>query len=440
MGIKNFRLQVTARVLALSLTVFLLSWLLGQGDRYVYTSVGVGALLVWQVSSLIRRVEYTNREVAKLLDSIQNDDFSNLYRPQSEGQSFSELQRALSQVVDAFRQARAEKELQYHYLRTVVQHLGIGILSFDRAGEVQLVNHVAKRLLQVRHLRHLHELNPSHKNLAQVLQSLKTGQKNLVHIQTDYDQIELSLYAIELTFQGKEYVLVTLQNIHNELEEKELTAWQDLVRVLTHEIMNALTPIASLAQSLSTLPPEEIADFRQAAQTIERRSYSLMAFIQEFRQLTQPLLPQYDKVLLPDLIQSTLDAVREEIERDGIQIEVDIPEEHLLLTIDLNLIQQVLEHLLRNAAQALLRTDQPQKLIRVFAGQDQKKRFTITIQDNGPGIAAEALPRLFIPFYTTRPEGSGLGLSVARRIMRHHQGQLSVHSELGKGATFVLRF
>lgn len=450
MQFKNFRLHVALRVALLTLTAFLFAMLVAH-ESYLYTSIGLGFLLVWQTVGLIRKVEHTNREVIKLLDYIRHDDFSNSYQLQAQGQSFEDLNHALNRVIQYFRDIRAEKELQYQYLRTVIQHIGIGILSFQRNGEVQIANHVAKRLLQVRHLSNLSELHEANPRLLETLNNLKTGQKTLLSLQRGHETIELAVYAIELTLQGQEYKLVTLQNIHTELEEKELDAWQNLVRVLTHEIMNALTPISSLASTLISEArycqsnPEEtdgetFNDICSAAETIERRSGSLMHFINEFRHLTETVEPERELVVLRDLITSAVEEVRAEMEEQHIRLDVELPSKSVLVTADPTLIRQVIINLLHNARQALRQTEQEDRLVRIFVERDSKKRLNLIVRDNGPGIDPEALPRIFVPFYTTKKNGSGLGLSVSRQIMRQHKGNLSVQSELEKGTDFILRF
>lgn len=450
MQFKNFRFRVVARVTLLTLTAFLFALLTTQ-EGYLYSLIGLAALFAWQTIGLIHMVERTNREVIKLLDYIQHDDFSNSYQLNVKGKSFEDLNLALNRVIQYFRSLRAEKELQYQYLRTVIQHIGIGILSFERDGKIQIANHVAKRLLQVRQLHHLNELHEANPSLLGILNNLKTGQKTLLRLQRGHENIELAVYAIELTLQGQEYKLVTLQNIHSELEDKELDAWQNLVRVLTHEIMNALTPISSLASTIISeaehykanmeeVETETFDDMSAAAETIERRSTSLVHFINEFRHLTENIEPDYEQVVLRDLIQDAVDEVSPELAAKNIRLDLDLPSESVLVTADPALIRQVLINLLHNAAQALELSEKDDKHIHLFAERDSKKRLNLIVRDNGPGIDSEALPRIFVPFYTTKKNGSGLGLSVSRQIMRQHKGNLSAQSELGKGTDFILRF
>ncbi len=435
----------------LVITAFLFALLMIQ-ETHKYSSIGLAILLIWQTISLIHKVERTNREVIKLLDYIRHDDFSNSYSLREGGKSFQDLNLALNRVIEHFRESRTEKELQYQYLRTVVQHIGIGILSFNRAGDIQIINHVAKRIFQVRRLSNLKELHGANPNLLESLNQLKTGQKTRLQIKRERETIELTVYAIELTLQGQDYKLITLQNINVELEEKELDAWQNLVRVLTHEIMNAFTPISTLAGNIASeanyyhqnpddpATKETFSDLAESAKRIESRSHSLMHFITEFRHLTERVELQTEKLVLRQLMQRAIEEIEAEVKEQSINLEVELPSESILVTADELLIRQVLINLLRNAAQALILTEKEDKTIRVFVEQDSKKRLNLIVRDNGPGIDPEALARIFIPFYTTKKNGSGLGLSVSRQIMRQHKGNLSVQSELGKGTDFIVRF
>lgn len=281
---------------------------------------------------------------------------------------------------------------------------------------------------------------------------LRTGGRDLLRLEIGDDIVQLAVYAIELTLRGDVYKLISIQNIQNELEEKEMEAWQNLVRVLTHEIMNSVTPISSLANTVedelnlqlvngddvNTISNEEVADIHLAIQTIKKRSQALIRFVQDFRNLThipKPKLKQFEvKILLDEMLM----LLKKEIEDNGIVTNLNVDPENLTINADRDLIEQVVINLIKNATQAF--DEQTNRLIEVRAYVDDKSRPVISVKDNGNGIDDEALEKIFIPFFTTKKSGSGIGLSLSRQIMRQHQGILGVKSKMDEGTEFFLRF
>ncbi|MCU0450246.1 MAG: ATP-binding protein [Bernardetiaceae bacterium] len=450
---KNFRFNIFFRVMVLTITVYGFTLLIGAAG-YTVTSIGLGALIIYQTLSLIRQVENTNQEVINFLNSIKYDDFSNHYKLSLEGDTFKGLADSFNQVLDKFRTIRAEKEAHYQYLKTIVHHVGIGIVSFDAAGQVQIVNTAAKRLFKVGRLAHIDELNKFSPELVAKCRQLRTGARELVKVVHGAEIVQLAMYAIELTLQAKEYKLITFQNIHNELEEQEMDAWQKLIRVLTHEIMNSVTPISSLATTLEgemeylaqrsqqeAVGADDLEDMQMAIKTIQRRSDGLIRFVSDFRNLTHVPVPRFRPVIVKELFAHIRTLMLAEIEENDILFHCQVQPGSLVITADQEMIEQVLINIVKNAIQALAdMTGDPQRAIVLLAGQDEKSRPYLLVRDNGPGIDPEALERIFIPFFTTKKNGSGIGLSLSRQIMRQHQGTLTATSALGQGTDFVLRF
>jgi two-component system nitrogen regulation sensor histidine kinase NtrY len=255
-----------------------------------------------------------------------------------------------------------------------------------------------------------------------------------------------------VTLRGELYKLISIQNIQNELEEKEMEAWQNLVRVLTHEIMNSVTPISSLAntvedelkiqlnndQEIKSISNEDIEDLHLAVQTIKRRSQGLIRFVQDFRNLTHIPKPKIEEIEVKDLLDDMLILLKKEIEANGVIVTIQVDPKNMTLNADKDLIEQVLINLIKNATQAF--DEQTNKLVEVTAYFDEKSRPIISVKDNGNGIEEEALQKIFIPFFTTKKNGSGIGLSLSKQIMRQHQGMLGVKSKLDEGTEFFLRF
>jgi nitrogen fixation/metabolism regulation signal transduction histidine kinase len=449
---KNFRFNIMARVAGLTASIFGFSALWGEAG-YSITTVGLGALIVFQVIGLIKHVESANREVVDFLNNIRYDDFSKTYKLNGEGKSFAELNTAFNEVIGRFRQIRAEKEANYQYLKTIIHHIGIGIISFDQNGNVQIINNAAKRLFKINQLANVENLRGFSSELVEKLWSLRTGTRDLVKIYTSDEIIQLAIYAIELTLRDEHYKLITLQNIHTELEEQEMEAWQKLIRVLTHEIMNSVTPISSLAATVESeidclkeniekgIAAEDLEDMQMAIQTIQRRSEGLIRFVSDFRNLTHVPVPKFKNVKVAEIFNHVSLLMNSEIEASQIQFESSVEPDTLIITADQEMIEQVLINLIKNAIQALNECEsKSNKQIILFAKQDEKSRPFIVVRDNGPGIDKDAMDRIFIPFFTTKKTGSGIGLSLSRQIMRQHKGSITAHSEVNLGTDFILKF
>jgi two-component system nitrogen regulation sensor histidine kinase NtrY len=450
MASRSFRLNVIARALALGGTLFLLFYLITQTSLYATATV-VTLVIVYQMYELIRYVERTNLELSRFLRSIRYADFSQTFSSRGRGSSFDELNTAFTEVVEEFQKARAEKEEHFQYLQTVVQHIGVGLIAFTADGEVALINTAAKRLLGIDQLINIRSLVVASPSLVQTLFSMRSGQKVLVKTEIHKEPLELVISATELKLRGQIHTLVSLQNIRSELDEKEVEAWQQLIRVLTHEIMNSITPISSLASTVNEMlksspahdaqtspTPEVIRDVQGAVQTIEKRSQGLLHFVDAYRSLTRIPPPKFQIVSVKEMFERVEQLMRQRLADSRIILEKRMEPESLELTADPGLIEQVLINLVLNAAEALQNTPLPAVVLSAYIGE--RGRVTIEVSDNGPGIPKEVQGKIFVPFFTTKPNGSGIGLSLSRQIMRMHGGIILLNSEADKQTTFALRF
>lgn len=452
MGFKDFRLNVIVRVIGITVTVFALVYII-KSSNYIVTVGIVGGLVVYQVIALISLMENTNRELVDFLSSIRYDDFSHSYKLTGKGGSFDQLNREFNKVLKKFKDIRAEKEAEYQYLKNIIHHIGIGLISFDKNGDVQIINTAAKRLFQVNRLRNIRKLEEFSPELIENFRQLRTGSKALVRVRKNGEVVQLAVYAIELYLKGEEFKLVTIQNIHSELEEQEMEAWQNLIRVLTHEIRNSVTPVSSLAStaedSIAYLREEEhvsgedLEDIQLAVSTIKRRSEAMIRFVSEFTSLTHVPTPKLKHVKVSAMFEHIQILMGHDSEESGVNLEMSIDPEGLIITADQEQLEQVLINLTKNAIQALgeLSTEEcPVKTVKMVAYQNKNNRPIIDVIDNGPGIDQDALDRIFIPFYTTKSGGSGIGLSLSRQIMRQHRGTITAKSVMGEGTEFSLKF
>ncbi|MDA0193736.1 MAG: ATP-binding protein [Bacteroidetes bacterium] len=434
-------------------SIFLLTFLVST-DSFILTDILVTGLIIYQVYGLVQFLDKTNKEIVAFLNSIKYDDFTHTYNTRNEGSSIDMVYKEFNNVIKKFREIRAEKEAQYHYLKTIVQHVGIGIITFEKNVEIQIINAAAKNQLNIDEVKHINQLKATSPLLVETIKLLKTGGRDLVKIERGGDVVQLAVYAIELSLRDKEFKLISMQNIQSELEENEMDAWQNLIRVLTHEIMNSVTPISSLAAtveselesqlkngSLDQMKLEDVEDMHLAVKTIHNRSVGLIKFVSDFRNLTRIPMPKLEPMMVGKLFDHILILLKFDMEKEHIRITCDF-EDNLHIRVDKEQIEQVLINIIKNAIQALAENEELQKAksIIIKAGYHEKAGIFISITDNGPGIDPEALKKIFIPFFTTKKGGSGIGLSLSKQIMRKHNGNITVNSKVNEGTEFVLRF
>ncbi|MGA2624197.1 MAG: ATP-binding protein [Bacteroidota bacterium] len=451
MGYRNFKIQCTVRVLVLAATNLLLFYLLFQNSPMPLVIIA-GAAILYEVYSLIGYVGKTNRDLTRFLEAVKHEDFSQTFTGAGMGKSFSQLKTAFNAVLSKFRQTRAETEEHYRYLQTVVQHVGTGLLSFQKNGEVELINTAAKRLLRVTHLKNIRSLEPFSKELVEALLRLRPGEKVLVRVRDNEDLLHYVIQATEFIMREHKYTLVSIQNIQSELEEKEMEAWQRLIRVLTHEIMNSITPISSLASTANEMlmpktgidgspekiDSETIGDVRSAVQTIENRSQGLLHFVESYRKLTRIPKPNFQIFTAASLFERVSRLMSPQLGEKSISFASAAEPETLELTADPELIEQVLINLIVNSMQALEGHMSPR--IEMRASMDARGRVVVRVIDNGPGILDEVQDKIFIPFFTTKKNGTGIGLSLCQQIMRLHRGTITVHSKPNEQTVLSLKF
>jgi nitrogen fixation/metabolism regulation signal transduction histidine kinase len=441
---KRFRLQAVFRVLLLLASALLLGYLILE-TRYYEVWIFLGLLVLYQIVALVRYVEKHVRDVARFLESVRSSDFSQHFRAKGRGPLFERLVEGFEEVNAEFRQLRAEREERARYLQNVVRHVGVALLAYRADGEVELINDAAHRLFDVRRLPAVQELRAFSKPLAEKLLEAESGARALVNVRRGGHDLQLAVYTTRFQIRGRDYALASIQDIRSELEEQEMEAWQQLTRVLTHEIMNSVAPISSLTNRLIEANgesgeeggvPEEKS--QRAAQAIQRRSEALMDFVDSFRSFTKLPTPEFELVAAEKLLGRVRQLLSAQIEEKRLGFQLSVDPSHMKLIADPKLVEQILINLLLNAIQAV--EDQPDAQIELSAYIDRHSRPAIEVSDNGPGIPPDVQEKIFVPFFTTKEEGSGIGLSLARQIMRLHDGMLTMHSEPGSGATFMLRF
>ena len=445
----NFKFKLALRVVILAVFMAASSYLFQQPGKGLSTVIlaGLAVLIIFEI---IRYVNQTNRKLTRFLESVKYSDFiSGFAADDNLGSSFKDLNKAFNEVMEAFRQARSEKEEHWLYLNTVIQHVSAGLISFDAKGDIQLINTVAKRLLKAPQLRNINELEQEPSNIFEILNTIEPGKKTMCRID---ERTNLAIRATALRMRGEAYKLVALQNIQTELQQNEIESWQNLTRVLRHEIMNSMTPIASLTSTLNDILAEELEekeghfelsiegvdDIHEGLNTIASRSKALIHFIDAYREYISIPTPKIQNLSVQELIEEVEALLKIDIRKSNIDFSFETIPGNLTVSADGELIEQVLINLVKNAVEAVGENKHGKVLVK--GGFDAAGAVFISVSDNGGGIPVEALDRIFIPFYTTKKTGSGIGLALSRQIMQLHNGSLSVESKPNQYTVFTMKF
>ena len=419
-----------------------------EKQQYLFSAVCLIAAVA-TAFNLFHYVNDTNRRLARFFESVRYSDFAIRFSSAREkGPSFAEVNREFNEVLEAFRQTRAEKEANLLFLNTIVQHLGTGILAFDAQLGVLLSNNTAFQVLGVYRLHHLHDLPERHKLLSKFVQQLHGRGKLLYQPEAGR---QLSIQGVSVNLQGRAVRLLTLQDIHPELQRKELDAWRDLARVLRHEIMNSVTPIVSLIETMQDIVRVDLkplqsstalADLEEALEVVAARSRGLMDFVEAYRSFTAIPPPKVEPIAAKKLLDRVGQLAAADLKNAAIRAEVFVVPEDLSLQADASQIEMVLLNLVKNAREAFQTVTEAgqERRITLRAGADHKGRTFIEVEDNGPGITSDLREEVFIPFFTTKTTGTGVGLSISKQIMQLHGGDIRVSIAAGGGARFVLDF
>lgn len=449
MDFKRFSLLLALRLTLILLTLSVASWLLLQpGYQATLTLVLLLAgLQCWRLVSYVAR---TNTELARFLGAARYADFNQQFTLQSEGAGFDTLGSTFSDILNRMQAQRTEQEQDLRHLRALLEHVPVPLISIAGNGDITQWNNAARRLFGSQPLVNTGQLRHFGDSFAKELLNLNAGERRLMRFSADDSAHQLIVTCAQIIVSGYTEKLISLQDIQSELEGAQLQAWQDLVRVLTHEILNSITPVSSLAQTASSLahelkpdqsPAQQqdiVADLQQAVDTLARRAENLLSFVSSYRQMTRLPPPDKQPLLIRELLDHIARLMQQELLDAGVTLSVNIEPASLALQADRHMVEQVLINLLRNAGHAL--RGRHNARLTINASLSRRGRPLLQVADNGPGIAEHLLDKIFVPFFTTKPEGSGVGLALSRQIMLAHGGTLTHTDTPGGGATFNLNF
>jgi two-component system nitrogen regulation sensor histidine kinase NtrY len=406
------------------------------------------ALAVWELG---RYVTQGTQALTDFLLAVKYRDFSQHYNEAHPNRALGPLHVAFNQLSASFRQLSAEREAQFTYLQTVLQLIDTGIISYDAAGQVESINESFKRTLELPYLKNIATLQKRLPALYEAICQLQPGASTVLKLTVGHNTMQLLLSATSFRLQGRAFTLVAFKNVSHTLDETETEAWQKLLRVMMHEIMNSLAPIASLADTLrrdlrreleqtsGALPAADhpLQEVLEGLSIIQQRSEGLLRFAKVYRDFSNVTTPELTQVSVRELFGTISRLMTPQLAAQSIELLTSVePLDLCLRAADAHLLEQVLINLVINAAHAL--RQQPQPRIQLRARSGQEGRVILEVADNGSGIPAEVLDSIFIPFFTTQPGGTGIGLSLAKQIVHLHQGSIRVQSKPGEGTTFRL--
>lgn len=450
MIIRNFYFQVVLRTFIVVLVSVSIGWLISS-EKPVSLVFVAGCIDILTIFWLIQFLNSTNRKISYFLESVQNDDSTLTIPKNITDKAILGIYDGLNKVNYQIQRLKIESRQQEQYFETLLEHVATGILTYNSTGFVLHANSSAKKMFGVEVLTHLNQLERVNRNLFQTIKNIGPFEQRLVSVTSERGMVQLSLKSTSFKVKNDELILLSIQDIRNELDEKELDSWMKLIRVLMHEIMNSIAPITSLSESLCNFftvdgrpaLPDELSESKIQAtlrglSVIKEQGNGLMLFVESYRKLTR--LPKPDKKLFRfEDLATRIKVLYSSLENSQlVKLLVTINPPELELFADENLISQVLLNLTKNALQANERN--PDGRIQIIAGINHDRRLEVRVIDNGPGISDDILEQIFVPFFTTKENGSGIGLSLSRQIMRLHGGSLQARSVPGKETVFSMTF
>jgi two-component system, NtrC family, nitrogen regulation sensor histidine kinase NtrY len=444
---RNYHYRLLLRVVLLFITLTAASFLLVK-EWYVYLLLVV-PVIIYQLIEFYRFQRKTHDELDQFVESVHYRDFSRYFDVKHAPVEIQSLRQGFNEINTTFKVISKEKETQYQYLQKILELVDTGILSYEeRNGEVVWMNESLKKMLQLPYLKTINSLSKRDNELYKEVISLKPGDSKIATAHLEKTSFKALLSATAFQTEGKVYKLIAFQNVNEALDETESKAWQKLLSVLTHEIMNSVAPISSLAdtlknrlqQSVPALSNESgsVDDLELGIETIKRRSEGLLKFAETYRNLNKITTLNLKKIYVRDIFENLLQLMQPTLEQKNIEFETILKDTDLLLEVDPDLLEQLLINLVVNAIDAVKDGSDPQIVISAY--QNNNRKTVIKVADNGPGMPPELLEKIFIPFFSTKKSGSGIGLSLCKQIMMLHKGNIQVQSVEGQGTAFLLQF
>lgn len=445
MIIKDFQTRILLRVLLLFISLAAAAFfLVKQWPLYLAL---VAPVVLYQVYELLQYQKKTHEELNQFVEAVHYRDFSRYFDEKHAPADIQPLRKGFNEINTTFKIISKEKETQYYYLQKILEMVDTGILSYEiESGSVVWMNESLKKMFQLPYLKTIHSLEKRDSTLYKEITELKQGDNKIATAHLEKSSFKVLLSATAFQTEDKKYKLVAFQNVNEALDETESKAWQKLLSVMTHEIMNSVAPISSLADTLKNRLQHSLTSFGSEASvedlelgidTIKRRSEGLLKFAETYRSLNKINRLNLQKVYVRELFANLHHLMQPTFEQKGIELEIILKEPTLTLQADVNLLEQVLINLVVNAIEAV--KEKPVPRIYLTAEQTTNNKVKIKVADNGQGMSEAVLEKIFIPFFSTRKNGSGIGLSLCKQIIMLHKGIIRVQSVEGEGTVFIIQ-
>ncbi|MEN5087405.1 HAMP domain-containing sensor histidine kinase [Sphingobacterium faecium] len=390
-----------------------------------------------------QQIHYLSRQLVEFSEAVKYHDFTRRFVVKNPKSTEGQLFTAFNQINDTYKEISMDKEIQHQYLDRVINMLNSAIIFYQLdTGKVMWVNDAFKQLFHMPHLGNISALKKKHEELYEKTMRLDVGQQQMESVQSNKGKIKLLIQSSSFETQDAVFRIVVYQNINEAMDETETKAWQKLLRVLTHEIMNSIAPISSLAETLNGRlnhfrGVEDIEDLKVGISTIQRRSQGLLHFAKSYRMINKVDEPLLTPIAVAQLFEHIYQLLEPTIIQKNVDVDIILKNTRLVLHADVNLIEQVIINLMLNAIDAVKSKDDAYISLSAI---EMDGKIQVRIEDNGIGIAADLQEQIFTPFFTTKKTGTGVGLTLSKQIMLLHKGTIFVNSEEGKGSIFILQF
>jgi nitrogen fixation/metabolism regulation signal transduction histidine kinase len=447
---RRFTIMLVVRLALVGAAMAIVVWLWLQPGLHSATLVAA-AMLTGLVFELWTFVSRTNRDIARFLDAARYADYSQRFDFSKDGADFKVLGETLNDIIERMRTRRAGQEMELRRLSALIEHIPVPLLTLHVDDAITLQNNAARRLFGAEHVTQLKDLRKFGLPFADSVAAAIPGVRELVRFSVEGIEYHLTLATTEIMIGGNSERLISLQDIQSELDATQAQAWGELVRVLTHEIMNSITPVSSLAKTAVDVVDdvikkdrdgeslgEDLEDLRNAVATVARRSDSLTQFVDGYRQISKLAPPEKKRVHLASLFDSVCQLANAEWHDSRVKLSYEVTPTELDVHADRDLLEPVLLNLLRNAWQSTGDIEKPEIVLR--GRLNRRNNVVIEVTDNGPGVPESIANKIFVPFFTTKENGSGVGLALARQVMIAHGGFIRLSRNDAGGATFTLTF
>lgn len=390
--------------------------------------------------NILRSDKRNAKKVAFMFDAIDNSDYAFQYATRGRSSNDKLVSESLNRITQILFRAKAEAVQKEKYYELIMNSVNTGIIVLDDKGNIFQTNNEALRLLGISVFTHIRQLARIDDELGEVIRNVQPGSKQQISFTNERGNVHLSIRVSEMTLQEKHVRILAINDINSELDEKEIDSWIRLTRVLTHEIMNSVTPITSLSDTLLSIHEEADSEIRNGLEVISTTGKSLIAFVESYRKFTHIPTPKPSLFYVLKFTERMVQLARHHNNFPNILITLDVKPDDLIVYADENMITQVVLNLLKNAMQAIGH-EQPDGMIELKAYCNEEEAVIIEVSNNGPAIPQEEVEHIFVPFFTTKEGGSGIGLSISRQIMRLSGGSIALKSApAAKRTTFILTF